>query len=360
MSARSARSLVLVALGALAGAASARAALTTVSVTELAIGTIVDVTGDSLSTAPKAALVNVATSKKYPVKVLKSPKATDTAFSFQPTKGALGDFKLVVTPKGSKTSFEFPGFTFPKPEIRSVTPATATPNSVVEISGRWLGTAKGKVLVNGKPASGVVWNGASGKIQFRAPKKTGLLDLQVVTPVGAGDVRTGALAVNAGVTGKTRMRFTIGGREVVVTDESQIQASLSHPRTGIAEVGFYAIQPPQNANEGRTVVSLSGRVPDGTLLPYTVPNTADEDKMNTYVSYDRAGVSDGNPNTIDDLDFYSAYQGITVEITGIDYQTNRISGRAFGTLQKADYLTGTLGATAEFTCEFNVLLDQRL
>lgn len=241
-----------------------------------------------------------------------------------------------------------------------MTPASATPNSLVEIAGRWLGTAKGKVLENGKPAFGVVWNGASGKIQSRAPKKTGLLDLQVVTPVGAGDVRSDALAVNAGVTGKTRMRFTIGGREVMVTDESQIQASLSHPRTGIAEVGFYAIQPPQNANEGRTVVSLSGRVPDGTLLPYTVPNTADEDELDTYVSYDRAGVSDGNPNTIDDLDFYSAYQGIMVEITGIDCQTNRISGRAFGALQKADYLTGTLDATAEFTCEFNFLLDQRL
>jgi hypothetical protein len=144
------------------------AAIRTAVPARLAVGTTIVVSGQGFSTKPKVWLD--LSGRKIPLAVQKG--ATDLHFTAKLAsipKGAHGLCTLDVLPHGASTPFTAAGLFIELPAISTVSPASASANTLITINGAHFGTAKGRVRFGGVAGHVVKWNDTS--ITVKAPKQ---------------------------------------------------------------------------------------------------------------------------------------------------------------------------------------------
>jgi len=230
---------LLVACAFVASPAASSADVTGATPTQLSPGTSFDVSGAGFGAAPRADL-NVG-GRKVAVKIARS-SITDAQFRARLVdvpRGVVGAATLEVTPRGSKTPFQFAGFSIETPQITSIDPAAGSKNTVVTITGTFFGSGGS---TGHPPAGGVVrfgthaariatWTDTS--IAVKVPVTTfGTYDVTVANHAGS------ATLSQAFTAGDELVKGSFGARKLNVSGANDVQAHMftrgAHVRQGQA------------------------------------------------------------------------------------------------------------------------------
>jgi hypothetical protein len=169
-------------------ASAALAALSSSSVSQLAVGTTFDVTGDGFA-RPVRAWLELG-ERRIPLRI--SRRATDTQFTATLVglpAGAHGDCLLRVPAKGSKVAFTLGGISIELPAAASVTPLSARAGDELTIDGEFFGTKRGRVLLGGVRAKVVAWGGTQIRAVVPKDAPAGRVFVDVQNRAGAAAVR---------------------------------------------------------------------------------------------------------------------------------------------------------------------------
>lgn len=190
-----------------------------------AVGAVLTIDGANFGTAkPKAFLVDPVTAKKY---VLKVTAFTETQLTAEVKKAVAGSLTLNVLPKGATEAFtstviiETPRIDELLDEAGTSNIDEASPGTVFQIAGEYLGLKKGKVKIGGKAAKVLAWfndhvlltmpkNLANGLWTIVLDNKVAVNDEADITMFGS-TVKIGKLFLDVFVGGeKLKLKFGAG------------------------------------------------------------------------------------------------------------------------------------------------------
>jgi hypothetical protein len=212
-----------------------------------AVGGVLTIDGLGFGTAkPKVFLLDEATGKKY---VLKVTAFDDDQITAEIKKAVMGELQLNVQPKGADP-FTFDSVVIERPDVGGLFDETfqdeideASPGLAFYISGEYLGSKKGKILIGGKKAKVLTW--AMTGILLEMPKKlaNGLWDILLDNKVGTDDEHEITMFGSTVKIGKAKFNFFVNGNKV----DLKYGAGAAPGGYGVVAVGTSGTNPSKSA-----------------------------------------------------------------------------------------------------------------